>query len=199
MEIIGSLLLILAVIVVVALFIFQPFLRNQAVRSSNSDVANAEKEQDHLRSSLMAERDRILTALQELDFDYALGKVPEDEYPIQRTALLKNGADVLRKLENIKLVRTPAKFAQEGPADTMESKIEAAVLARRADAVKAGGPQPAKAFSSTNGGVKKKDEIEDLIASRKRERKESSAGFCPGCGKPVQKSDKFCSRCGTVL
>lgn len=199
MEIIGSLLLILAVGMVVALFIFKPFLGNQVSRTSNNSAVSAAKEQDHLRSSLMAERDRILMALQELDFDYALGKVPEDEYPVQRSALLKNGAEVLRRLENIQPAQTSGRSAPAGQAETMEARIEAAVQARRADAVKAGEHQPANASKSSNGGVKVRDELEDIIASRKRERKESSAGFCPGCGKPVQKSDKFCSRCGTVL
>jgi ribosomal protein S27AE len=38
-----------------------------------------------------------------------------------------------------------------------------------------------------------------LIASRRRERLEKAAGFCPQCGKPVQISDKFCPRCGASL
>jgi predicted amidophosphoribosyltransferase len=50
-----------------------------------------------------------------------------------------------------------------------------------------------------NGRNKQKDELEEIIASRKRSRQESSAGFCPHCGRPVSKSDKFCSRCGTAL
>src|SRR5690349_50087 len=101
MELIGSLFLILALALVVGLFIAQPFFKN--VSGSNADkestVRSAEEEREHQRSSLLAERDRVLNALQELDFDYALGKVPAEEYPLQRSALLKTGADVLRHLD----------------------------------------------------------------------------------------------------
>jgi predicted amidophosphoribosyltransferase len=41
--------------------------------------------------------------------------------------------------------------------------------------------------------------MEALIASRRRERPEKAAGFCPRCGKPVQKLDRFCPKCGTAL
>lgn len=39
-------------------------------------------------------------------------------------------------------------------------------------------------------------EIEQMIHSRRMERSEQTAGFCPKCGKPVQKSDQFCPTCG---
>ena len=39
-------------------------------------------------------------------------------------------------------------------------------------------------------------EIEEKIQSRRMTREEQTAGFCPRCGKPVQKSDRFCPSCG---
>lgn len=187
MEIIGASLLILALALFVGVFVMQPFLRPKG-KSAPQEQA-AEHEKDHLTSSLLAERDRILTALQELDFDNALGKVPADEYPAQRGELLKTGADVLRRLETL----------QGGAAagETVEERIETAVKARRADAAKAGSNGASKAGQP--GAGKPKDELEELIAARKRQRKENSAGFCPRCGRPVQKSDKFCANCGADL
>jgi predicted amidophosphoribosyltransferase len=37
------------------------------------------------------------------------------------------------------------------------------------------------------------------LAARRRARQDKSAGFCPQCGSPVQKSDLFCPRCGKAL
>lgn len=207
MELIGSLFLILALALVVGLFIAQPFFKN--VSGSNADkestVRSAEEEREHQRSSLLAERDRVLNALQELDFDYALGKVPAEEYPLQRSALLKTGADVLRRLDEI-VASGGAAIPSLGVdmQGSAEDQIEAAVARRRADGMRTSQKIPAginvqAVASGTNGHSKRVDELEDIIASRKRERKESSAGFCPGCGKPVSKSDKFCSRCGATL
>lgn len=165
----GSLFLALALLLVVALYVGRPLLERRSVSVS---------EQDREVSALLAERDRILDALQELDFDHALGKIPSDEYPAQRARLLKRGADALRDLDQLQ--------ASEAEA-TAEDRLEAAIAARRADTGKERPPVPPD------------DPLETMIAARRRERSEKAAGFCPGCGQPVGKSDRFCARCGTTL
>jgi hypothetical protein len=216
MELISSIFLILAVALLVALFVARPFLRPASANAAEYGMA---ERREHERSSLMAERDRVLTALQDLDFDYALGKVPEEDYPEMRGLLLHHGADVLRRLDAVDASETTGEE---------EARIEAAVAARRTLAMGRSAPPepaavPAAAASAANagganvgganvGGARtsvqagspggrsaRADEIEDLIASRKRARSESAAGFCPKCGKPVQKSDRFCSKCGETL
>src|SRR6266508_4180069 len=112
MELIGSLFLILALAVLVALFVGRPLLLFAAQKTPN-ETQKAKQEREHVMSSLLAERDRILNSLQELDFDYALGKIPQEEYPQQRAVLLKNGAGVLRRLDELS-------------AGAMETAIEAA-------------------------------------------------------------------------
>ena len=67
---IGSIFLILALFILVALFVARPFFENKS-------VSVTEKEQEI--SSLMAEHDRVLGALQELDFDHYMGKIPEED------------------------------------------------------------------------------------------------------------------------
>lgn len=173
---IGSILMLVAVVLAVAVYVASPFINNQRVRSA---AHRLDTPKDHQRSALLAERDRVLTALQELDFDHTLGKIPEEDYPVQRMALLQSGADVLRKLDEM----DPA-----GPQTSAEARLEAAVAVRRADA-RRGGAAP----------VAESDELEAQIAARRRAREEKSAGFCPKCGKPVQKSDQFCPRCGATL
>jgi hypothetical protein len=205
MELIGSLFLVLAVALVVVIFVMQPFVKRQELPAAAEQ--KAAHQQDHQRSALLAERDRVLTALQELDFDNAMGKVPAEDYTEQRAALLHRGADVMRRLDS--------NSANPGSADAMEARIEATIASRRADsataeaavAVAAAGGAASAAGAATAGaatavvvsnGGNARDELESLIASRKRQRKESAAGFCPRCGRPVQKSDKFCSRCGAT-
>ena len=104
-------------------------------------------------SSLMAERDRIINSLQELDFDFRLGKIPDEDYPAQRTELLQKGADILRKLDALQ--------PQAISDDEVERRIERAAAARRADAaVKTEPPSD--------------DEIESMLATRRKERKGKS-------------------------
>jgi hypothetical protein len=204
MELIGALLLVLAVALVVGLFVSRPFLRRETPLMT--DDLSRQQELDHERSSLLAERDRVLNALHELDFDYALGKVPQEDYPEQRAILLHRGAEVLRQLdalgqgaESAAVGEKPA-LSDGSSQVSVEERFEAAVAARRADTSQRARPAVQATVSlSGNGKSASRDELEDLIASRKRARKESSAGFCPHCGRPVQKSDKFCSKCGANL
>ncbi len=166
---IGSIFLTFATLLLVGVYLYAPF--TQRARRMRGDDS-------HEISALKAERDRIVNALQELDFDHRLGKIPAEDYPEQRAALLKKGADVLRRLDEI----TNGAFAA-----TAESRIEKAAEAVRADAAAS---QPA---SLTD------DDIEAMIAARRKQRGEKSAGFCPKCGKPVLVSDKFCPSCGKSL
>jgi predicted amidophosphoribosyltransferase len=43
------------------------------------------------------------------------------------------------------------------------------------------------------------DDLETLLANRRRARSEKSAGFCSQCGGPFQKSDRFCPKCGAKV
>jgi hypothetical protein len=43
------------------------------------------------------------------------------------------------------------------------------------------------------------DELEQRIASRRREMNEKGGGFCPKCGRPIHASDRFCPKCGAAL
>lgn len=172
----GSIMLILALALGVGIYISLPLTRHSAAEKLIASKQPSD-DVDHKRSSLLAERDRVLTALQELDFDQALGKIPVEDYPEQRTELLKAGADVLRQLDEIE----PA-GSQGGSA---EDRIEVAVAQRRGELRRA----------ASNGN----DDLEMAIAARRRERTEKTAGFCPKCGKPVQSSDVFCARCGASL
>ena len=171
---IGSIFLILGLLVLVGLFIGRPLLERQATVVS---------QEEHQYSSLLAERDRILNALQELDFDYTLGKIPEADYPGQRASLLTRGADVLRQLDA---------FGAETTEEDAEARLEAVIAVRRADIASNGSPGRILRTSPD-------DDLEALIASRRRVRSEKARGFCPQCGRPVQNSDRFCPNCGTTL
>jgi predicted amidophosphoribosyltransferase len=43
------------------------------------------------------------------------------------------------------------------------------------------------------------DDVETILAARRRERQGKSGGFCPNCGRSIQKSDRFCPKCGQIL
>jgi hypothetical protein len=166
---IGSIFLILGLLLLVALYVSQPLTQRKATTVS-------EEEQEY--SALLAERDRILTALHELDFDHTLGKIPEESYPEQRAILLQKGAATLRQLDQ---------YEDGAGGDDIDSRLEAAIAERRADS----GDQDIPEIDD--------DELETMIANRRRSRIGKSGGFCPQCGNAVQLSDRFCPKCGAEL
>ena len=166
---IAAILLTLGGIILVGLYLYAPFLERKSRQIT---------QEEHELSSLLAERDRAINSLQELDFDFKLGKIPEGEYPEQRAELLQKGADILRQID--------AFSTQADSSQDTESRLEAAIAARRAN-------------GSSAGTELNDDDIESMIIDRKRSRTDKSAGFCPSCGKPVMASDKFCPSCGNNL
>ena len=159
----------LAILIVVGIYLYAPFMEGRARRVT---------EEEHELSALMAERDRVINSLQELDFDFKLGKIPEEDYPVQRSQLLQKGADILRKIDSL--------APQPAPVQDTEARLERAIAARRADAA------VARVEISD-------DEVELMILSRRKSRTNRSAGFCPRCGKPVMVTDRFCPSCGKSL
>jgi hypothetical protein len=108
----AAILLLLALLVGVGLFLAAPLMRGTRTAAFDDSAET---------SSLLAERDRVISALQELDFDFALGKIPEAEYPEQRTGLLERGAEILRRLDAL----SPAP-RRTGTASEASRRIEAA-------------------------------------------------------------------------
>ncbi len=166
----SAILLLIALLLGVGLYLAAPLIFDSRRRNTNEESSEI--------SSLMAERDRVINSLQELDFDFRLGKIPDEDYPAQRAELLQKGADILRKLDALQ----PQPISDE----EVEARIERAAAARRADAaVKTEPPSD--------------DEIESMLAARRKGRKGRSAGFCPKCGKAVLVTDQFCANCGKAL
>ena len=167
----GSIFLILAMLVLVALFIAKPLLEHKATVISES-------EQEY--SALLAEQERILNALQELEFDHILRKIPEEDYPLQRKMFVVQGAEILKQLDAFK----------ENLSEQFDTNLKDQF--GKSDILDENDSVESKILLSD-------DELDALIAERKREKQNKSAGFCPQCGAPVEESDVFCSLCGARL
>ena len=176
---IGALFFALAVVILVGMYVGQPYIQRRGRRAT---------QEDHDYSALMAEYDRAVNTLQELDFDNALGKVPAEDYPRQRAELLAKGAALLRKLDAMASSPSPNGSGSKGKGKDAESRLEAAVASRRADA-----------SIEKSATMLDDDDLESMIAARRKTRREKSAGFCPKCGKPILVSDRFCPSCGKAI
>lgn len=161
----GSILLLFALLVLVAGFVLRP------LQELSSKVVG-ETEREH--SAQLAERDRLLDALAELDFDKELGKIPDEIYTPQRENLLRRGAAVLRNLDA---------FQNPGQPEGTDG-LDELIAARRAVIAAAAQDDP----------------LEAMIAGRKQSRApQAGSQFCPDCGERVIPGDRFCVKCGAAL
>ncbi len=76
--------------------------------------------QNRALETLHAEKMRVLRSIRDLDFDYDMGKLPDDAYAAQRIALIRLGVAILRRID-----------ALEDDVRAQQARIEAAVAAVR--------------------------------------------------------------------
>ncbi len=116
-----SLLLLLGILVLAAAFVAQPFRGTETPSRS----------EENARSRLLAEQERLLNALRELDFDYTLDKIPAEDYPLQRAELVRQGAEVMRRLDELPPVARRTR--QVALASMTDDAIEERITARRSE------------------------------------------------------------------
>jgi ribosomal protein L32 len=143
---------------------------------------------DRVRSGgeTLAERhEAVLTALRDLDFDHAVGKVAEEDYEPLRQALLVGAGDVIAQLDE-----------EQAKAEAdLDARIEAEVLAirqtRRAE-------EDATAPASYNAcpACGRVDRPGDVYCADCGAQLNAS---CSVCGRTAGPTDLFCVACGTEL
>jgi hypothetical protein len=87
-------LLVFAAVLVVAL----PFLRRPGVPAAEDRLGEPDA-LERRRLELTEERDRVLAALKELEFDHRTGKVSDEDYRALVGPLRRRAAEALRALE----------------------------------------------------------------------------------------------------
>ena len=166
----GALFLVLALALLVGMFICRPFIALENEQEPDGPEGDKEGQQqaDQQRSTLLAERERLLSALQELDFDYDLGKIPAEDYPPQRAALTHAAAQALRRLDELSPAETDKAYQAPAPPEPVvveppDEALELAIAAHRRSRL-----EKAVGFCPRCGKpVKKSDK------------------FCSRCGMPI--------------
>ena len=109
---IASILLSAALILLVALLIARPLIERAGLGERQPTQAEA----------VAAERETVVAALREMDFDHTTGKIAEEDYSIQRAALVAQGVALLKQLDEI---------SPQTPAQTLDDELEAAIRTAR--------------------------------------------------------------------
>ena len=106
----ASLMLALALFLIVAAFVLHPILQPAAPEGTNNPDTNF----------LQARRASVLSALVDLDFEHATGKIDCLDYESERNQLVADGVAVLKQLD-VACMTAPA------IVDDLDARIEEAV------------------------------------------------------------------------
>jgi hypothetical protein len=117
--------LALVAIIVVGVFIAQPFFstRRTIAGGGGRQTASDFRQQ----AALFAERNRIYAALRDLDFDFKTNKFSDEHYAAERYQLVAQGIEVLQKLDGLPV------FDQTPEEDSIEMAIAAIRAGREID------------------------------------------------------------------
>jgi hypothetical protein len=174
-----SVFLTLVLLAVVGLYLAWPFLTGprRARRSARGQAARIDRPVAGGAAALEERHQQIVAALRDLEFDYKLAKITDEDYAVARAQLMAEGAQVLRALDTAPSPPSPARLRAGEGADSAPA-----------------GPQAGEESS----------DLEHEIAARRKHKAETRAAAttqreCPQCGRPSTPDDVFCPRCGARL
>ena len=161
---IGAILIGMALLALTVPMVMQPFWQSAPKRV---EPDGHKGQSAHNGNNLNPQRDQVLVALRDLDFDYQTGKVVEQDYTVLRSDLLAQAAQLFQ------------------PQEAEDEAIEELIRARR-EALSVN-------EARTCGHCGKKISVDDCFCPGCGE----AVGIsCPQCGKSLTSEDRFCSACG---
>ena len=116
-----AILICTAIAILAGFFILQPFTDFHPERV---------REVDQELSSKQAEHDRILALIEELEMDHAIGKILDEDYQMERSQLMRQGAENLKAMDVLR-ERAFSKMEQDERARSLDDELEAAVTQLR--------------------------------------------------------------------
>lgn len=169
----------LVVLAISVFFVASPFRFAEPKKKSNG---RGNSLQGGMKAAPEKQRQAVLLALRDLDFDFQAGKVAEEDYLALRASLVKEAAELMQDEERQK-----------------EDSIEAMIRSRRQSRSVA---QPA-----SKG---KERVLAEGVCRHCQAPLQKGAKFCSKCGKPVVEAvcpkckqtlypgDRFCPACGNA-
>lgn len=170
-----EIIILLAIVILTAVFITLPFFKK------NTDVENPfeQKSNPIVNPSLIelkrlnSEKELLYTALNDIEFDYGLGKLSREDYDELKQDYKARAVSVLKQIDVI---------SRGAHSTELEDGLEKEIKTLR------------------NLKSPEQDEIEkEILKTRKQKIDKNGYLSCLNCGKEYSAGDLFCSRCGIGL
>ena len=115
------------------------------LRPLTEDRPGGYREEDRELSSMRAEQDRILDLIEDLEMDHAIGKVLDEDYQMQYSRLMQQGAENIKMMDELR-ADTAIAAEETQKMHSLEDELEASVAKFRTTQ-----PQPGQEFCGQCG------------------------------------------------
>ncbi|BAM02042.1 MULTISPECIES: zinc-ribbon domain-containing protein [Caldilinea] len=126
---------------------------------------------------LLHRKEQVLQAIKDLEFDYRVGKLSEEDYRLYDQQLRRQAISLLMQIE---------KIAPESAQ--LDASLEQEILQRRR--------VPGEAPLPVDGN---QTDMTFLSSTSTAEKQANLHRYCTQCGHPLEPSHKFCAMCGTPV
>lgn len=170
-----EIIILLAIVIITAVFITLPFFKKSTdVENPIEQRSNPTEKPPLLElKRLNSEKESLYTALNDIEFDYGLGKLSSEDYEELKRDYKSKAASVLKRIDEI---------GQGLQSTGLEDELEKEIIAIR----KLKPPEH--------------DKIEEeILKARMQAADKDKYLACMNCGKQYSADDLFCSRCGIGL
>lgn len=139
-------------------------------------------EEDDQLTELLSRKDGLMIAIKDLEFDYQVGKLSEEDYQRFDTRLRQQAISYMQQIDKL----APQTNQLD---DSLEAEIARQRKARAAAVPANGKAQPVKTVApvATPATVAVAMPVGGEVVAR----------FCTNCGQPLASGHKFCANCGT--
>ena len=145
-------------------------------------------------AEMMARKDAVLASIKDLEFDYRVGKMSEEDFQRFDQRLRRQAIGLIQQIE---------KLAPESASAEDRIEAEIARLRKTRDRTPVAVAEPAPAGVPAAGVTKQVAATpavsQRTVAAPVTHSEEPPQRFCTNCGKPVEPGHKFCAHCGTPL
>lgn len=177
----GSILLGLALLVLIALYVGRPFLQDRL--RDDGEMSD--------REALLAQKEALLEQIRLLDFEHETGKMPDEEHGRQRAHLVQQATAILRQLDALASAQPT-----NGAPGHIEQEIETAIAGLRNAPDDAGAPDQIEAAVQDLRRATPANETSAAPVQATNGGERPPGRFCAQCGNPRDAGDKFCAYCG---
>jgi hypothetical protein len=152
--------------------------------------------EDDRLTELLGRKDAVMMAIKELEFDYHVGKLSEEDYQLYDARLRRQAVGLLQQIEQVAPQSAGVDDALEAeiarrrrvaePPAPLPAALPAAVPAAVPAGALGSAPAALQPVASAVGG-----------ASVLPAGNGAGVRFCTNCGNRIEPNHKFCANCGT--